>query len=244
MNKGFERLEWNTVKYIDCMDEMEGLPSLKDKSIDLCFTDPNFNVKIGNNKKCNGSMTIRSWAIKYKDNMNDNEYSEWCKSWFQQLKRVCERIVIHCGMRNIHRWCIIEKPRGFAFVWKRNSCSPGHISNFLTLSPLIFYGKVIKKLRSREIFDYPAKLGFLSDGKYIHPCPLNEAFLLDLLTQLEPKNVLDIFMGSGTTAEVCTKLGIPWVGYEINEVYSQDIIKRLENCKKEANQMILEEWIK
>lgn len=33
-------IEWNTVKYIDCMDLDEGLPSLPDKSIDLCFTDP------------------------------------------------------------------------------------------------------------------------------------------------------------------------------------------------------------
>ena len=39
------KMKWNTVKYIDCMDVEEGLPSLPEKSIDLCLTDFPYGVK-------------------------------------------------------------------------------------------------------------------------------------------------------------------------------------------------------
>ena len=51
--------------------------------------------------------------------------------------------------------------------------------------------------------------------------------------------MIDPFIGSGTTAEECIKLGIPYLGYEINKVYKQDIDLRLKGCKKEAQQIKL-----
>ena len=65
----------------------------------------------------------------------------------------------------------------------------------------------------------------------IHPCPKPFNVWFYLVEYLNPKSVLDPFLGSGTTAEVCTKLDIPWIGYEINEKYSNDINLRLKNCK-------------
>ncbi|MFW9972967.1 MAG: DNA methyltransferase [Candidatus Odinarchaeota archaeon] len=59
------------------------------------------------------------------------------------------------------------------------------------------------------------------------------------MSQLRPKSVLDRFMGSGTTAEVCTKLGIPWFRYEMNKNFKQDIETRLKNCVKEPQQINL-----
>ena len=50
-------------------------------------------------------------------------------------------------------------------------------------------------------------------------------------------------MGSGTTAEICTKLGIPWIGYEMNESYKQDIETRLKNCVKEPHQIKLFKYL-
>ncbi len=87
--------------------------------------------------------------------------------------------------------------------------------------------------------------GFLREKcNYIHPCPKDPKLWKYIIGNIKPKSVLDPFMGSGTTAEICTKLGIPWLGYEINEVYSQDINKRLKNCKKEPKQISLMECLK
>lgn len=66
----------------------------------------------------------------------------------------------------------------------------------------------------------------------IHPHPKPIALYDKILEELQPKSVIDPFIGSGTTAEACVKLGIKWLGYEIEEKYSHDINLRLENCKK------------
>ena len=94
------------------------------------------------------------------------------------------------------------------------------------------------------MFIYHSKNRFLREKKYIrHPCPLNEHFWFDLISQLKPKSVIDPFMGSGSTAEICTKLGIPWIGYEMNKCYRGDIEKRLKNCVKEPQQCDLLKYI-
>jgi DNA modification methylase len=43
--------------------------------------------------------------------------------------------------------------------------------------------------------------------------------------------VLDPFMGSGTVAGVCEKLGRLWVGCELNEAYAELVPKRIEEIK-------------
>ena len=68
-------IEWNQVKYIDCMDEKEGLPSLTDKSIDLCLTDPPWNVKY----KGGGPR-----QIKVKNKYKDDYKMKWNHSWLNE----------------------------------------------------------------------------------------------------------------------------------------------------------------
>ena len=46
---------------------------------------------------------------------------------------------------------------------------------------------------------------------------------------MKPVSVIDPFIGSGTTAEVCIKLGIPYIGYEINPIYKHDIDIRINS---------------
>ena len=52
-------------------------------------------------------------------------------------------------------------------------------------------------------------------------------------------NIIDSFLGSGTTAQVCEELGIPWHGYEISEDYIPDIKKRIkQGIKMHSNKKI------
>jgi len=210
------------------MDKEQGLPSLPDKCVDLCLTDPPFNI----------NYKAKFTELNYKDNKND--YKEWCEIWFNELKRICNGIILYVGQTEFI-WDSIELPNDRVYLFKPNSQSGRKKAYLRRVYPIYIYGKC-NKLKE-DYFNYWARNGFLREG-YLHPCPLIEDFWEDLITQLKPISVIDPFLGSGTTAEVCTKLGIKWLGYEINEVYSQDINKRLLNCKKEPQQIALERYIK
>ena len=63
--------ELNTCYYIDCMDKEQGLPSLPDKSFDLCLTDPPYNIKF---KGYCGYGGERKGVEYYQDNMSEVEH--------------------------------------------------------------------------------------------------------------------------------------------------------------------------
>lgn len=236
-------MKWNQIIYKDCMNEEDGLPTLEDKSIDLGITDPPWNVDYGDrglsfnskfNKKNREVLEFKGEA--YDDNRND--YDEWCNKWFNELLRICNGIIIYSGMKNLKMWINKKKYKGIAIHYVSNSRSNGFISYRTCIKPLIFFGKINRL--GNDFFDYWEKWGFKRDNKAkIHPCPLNYDFWYDLIKKIKPNTILDPFIGSGTTAEVCTKLGIPYIGYEINKVYKQDVDKRLRNVKKEPQQIKL-----
>ncbi|MDP2925206.1 MAG: DNA methyltransferase [Nanoarchaeota archaeon] len=62
---------------IICGDSLIELKKLSDESIDLIVTDPPFNI--GKNYG------------KYKDNLNKEEYIEWCKKWLIECIRVIKQ---------------------------------------------------------------------------------------------------------------------------------------------------------
>jgi len=199
-------IEWNKIYYIDCMDENKGLPSLPDKSIDLCLTDPPWGINLKKEEKIN-----------YKDNYN----FEWNKLWFDQILRICNGLVLIAGWNHHFDWICFKKPSYYPKYWYRyNTIS------IIKLEPVLFYGKIKNYNLMRQIFkiNYNSKI-LTNDFK--HPSPKYPPFFYYILDKLKPKSVIDPFIGSGTTAEVCLKLGIPYIGYEINPVYKQDMNLRL-----------------
>jgi DNA modification methylase len=65
--------------------------------------------------------------------------------------------------------------------------------------------------------------------KTAHPTPRNLDHVAGLVNYWseESDTVLDPFMGSGTTAVACKKLGRKFIGIEINEAYCEEAKKRL-----------------
>jgi DNA modification methylase len=68
-------------------------------------------------------------------------------------------------------------------------------------------------------------------GERIHPTQMPEALVERILkvTSKGDESVYDSFMGSGTTALVCQKYGLNWIGSELNPDNYEKSIKRLEN---------------
>lgn len=227
---------WNRVIYRDCMDPEYGLPSLPDKSIDLCLTDPPYNINF------KGAGNLKTKKIFYDDKMEDDEYIIWCDKWYKELKRTCNFIIISPGLNNLRSWYIRDNFK--LAIWYSPE-KQGHSKNskLSKIEPFLTFG--LKKpnwLYSNHFkFFKGGKHGFFNRDRCFlkHPCPKSFHLWFYLISCINPKSVIDPFIGSGTTAEVCTKLGIKWLGYELNEVYSQDINKRLKNCKKEPVQQYL-----
>ena len=213
-------MRWNEVIYADCMNEENGLPTLEDKSVDLCLTDPPYGV--------NYTDDLHIESIQYEDSFLGFE-------WLEEILRVCKGLIFTPGCNNLYNYIRYKiPPYLLRFAYYYNSYKLIHYDSLLAYGsvPRITAIKSVVKV-SRHKFD-----------GYSHPSPKSADLWRYILRKLKPKSVIDPFMGSGTTAEACTKLGIPWLGYEINEVYSQDINKRLRGCVREPQQIVLNSWLK
>ena len=59
--------KYGKVLFCDCMDQQYGLPSIAANSIDLCFTDPPYNI----------ASDSKNYASDVSKSMNDLKNSEW-----------------------------------------------------------------------------------------------------------------------------------------------------------------------
>lgn len=66
---------------IYCMDCIEGLKKIEDKSIDLVIVDPPYYKVMTKDHKGNSYEWDKQWD-------SFEHYLEWCKSWFIELKRI------------------------------------------------------------------------------------------------------------------------------------------------------------
>lgn len=238
------KIAWNQVIYADCMDEEKGLPTLPDNSVEYAITDIPFNIKYG---QCGFNRKGKTFKLRdkklYDDQMSDEDYMIWCKSWFKELKRIVEySVIIYCGgTQRMLNWVLnIERPYAILYLYVPNSNSPlgGNMTALTRIHPILVYRKPkcenIRELRKRfndDTFKYSSLWGFLSDHKYIHPCPLNYHFWKDLIKRFRPESVIDPFLGSGTTSQVCEELKVKWIGFEINREYQPDLQYRLKKVR-------------
>jgi DNA modification methylase len=96
--------------------------------------------------------------------------------------------------------------------------SPG-ISSFIGFNdwePHLVYGKP-----SKQMHDYFAATP--TPHNTGHPCPKPKKWAEWLVSHstLPDEIILDPFIGSGTTAEACIKLGRHFLGFDISEKYCQ-----------------------
>ena len=123
---------------------------------------------------------------------------------------------------------------------------PGEGNN----TPKIYEGKT-KKDRDENAFDIDAVFKYdianniwhiapVPPGQIDHPCPFPEEIPYRLIRLYSYQNdlVLDPFAGTGTTLKVAANLERRWVGYEINDVYINTALKRIEEPLSVRKQLI------
>jgi len=240
-------MEINKVYLGDCIEIMRSLP---DKSVDLVFADPPFNI-----------------GIKYdvhNDNMHFEDYYNWSEKWIKETYRLLKNngtIYIAIGDEFAAEINVILKKTGFYYrnwiIWyytfgqnqrKKFNRSHTHILYFTKdKERFTFNDKVIRVPSARQLI-YKDKranpLGKIPDdvwqfsrvcgtfkeriGK--HPCQMPED-LLELIIKTSSNIgdlVLDPFGGTGTTAAVVKRLKRKFITMEISKEYYDVILKRLD----------------
>ena len=219
-------------RFCDNMDEESGLPSLEDKSWDLCLTDPPYNLKF--NGARHGTKEIQkkrnSEKIWYFDNLPSQDYYDWCWIWSLECFNKSNLTLITPGYVNFNQW-ILQYPEVHFGIWTDLRANGGSsIASFRKFEPFLCFNFNIRKQHNRLKFAWLNIDEFFKTntyGDFVHPCPKNEQLWSRFIKELKLESIIDPFLGSGTTAEVCESLGIPWLGYELMEDYAPDIEKRI-----------------
>lgn len=241
------KMEVNKVYLGDCIKIMKALP---DKSVDLVFADPPFNI-----------------GIKYdvhNDNMSYEEYYIWSEKWIKETFRLLKNngtIYIAIGDEFVAEINMILKRTGFYFrnwiIWyytfgqsqrKKFNRAHTHILYFTkdkerftfdnknirvpSARQLIYKDKRANPLGKipDDVWQFSRVCGTFKERIGQHPCQMPED-LLELIIKTSSKEgdlVLDPFGGTGTTVAVAKKLKRHFVTMEISKEYYNLILKRLD----------------
>jgi len=246
-------MEVNMVYLGDCVEIMRRLP---DKSVDLIFADPPFNI-----------------GIKYdvhNDNMPYEEYYKWSEKWIKEAFRLLKdngTIYVAIGDEFAAEINLILKRTGFNFrnwiIWyytfgqnqrKKFNRAHTHILYFTKdKANFKFNDKDIRVPSARQliyndkranpigkipddVWQFSRVCGTFKERIEKHPCQMPED-LLELVIKASSNEgdlVLDPFGGTGTTAVVAKKLKRNFITIEISKDYHNIILKRLDNKIEET----------
>lgn len=215
-----------TLYHGDCREILPHLPIS-----DLILTDPPYGIFVGGSKGIVGGSKIVD-PTQY-------EIAEWDKTpidlaYFDILKARSKHQIIF-GYNYISD--ILPPTRGF-IVWDKK-VKNNWFDNFSDCE------------LAWTSFDVPARcfrhlwMGALRQteqgaGKRFHPTQKPVALMVWIVTNYAEAHhvICDPFMGSGSTAIACERLGMRWVGIEMSEKYCQVIVERLNSNEWTANKAL------
>ena len=242
-------------------NSLEILKTIPNKTFDLVFADPPYNLQIGKKLKRPDDSKVNGVNDKWDQFESFNDYDNFCKKWLKECKRVLKdngsiwvigtyhnifRLGYH--MQNIGFWILND------VIWKKNNPMPNFRgTRFTNAHETLIWASKNKK--SRYTFIYQSlkclndDLQMRSDwtlpicngserikknGKKVHSTQKPESLLHRILLASTNKDdfVFDPFLGTGTTAVVAKKLGRNYFGIEKEKKYFEAAKQRLEKTIK------------
>jgi modification methylase len=247
-------LPLDTILMGDCVAEMAKLP---DRSIDMIFADPPYNLQLGGDlhrpegSKVDAVMDL--W-----DRFDSFEaYDRFTRAWLEQARRILKddgTLWVIGSYHNIFRVGSALQDAGFwilnDIVWRKANPMPNFKGTRFTNAheTLIWCSKGEK---ARYTFNYRAMKGLNddvqmrsdwslpicsggerlkdADGHKTHPTQKPESLLYRvLLAASKPGDiVLDPFFGTGTTGAVARRLRRRWIGIERETKYVEAARERI-----------------
>ena len=250
---------WRVVRG-DCL---KVLPKLPDKSVDLIFADPPYNLQLENTLYRPNLTRVDAVEDSWDKFPSFAEYDSFCKQWLGECRRILKNdgaIWTIGTYHNIGRLTTIMQDMDFWLqndvVWHKTNPMPNFRGvRFTNATETLIWAKKSKKGRAvfnhktmkaendgkqmTSVWSFPICGGRerLRDaaGKKQHSTQKPEALLrrLILATSHRGDVVLDPFLGSGTTAAVARQLGRIGVGIERERRYVKIAVARIAAVQQE-----------
>ena len=244
------------INKIENGDSIEILKRIPDKSFDLVFADPPYNMQIGEKLTRPDDSKVDGVNDKWDQFSSFEHYDKFSKSWLKECKRILKdngsmwvigtyhnifRLGYH--MQNLNYWILND------VIWRKNNPMPNFKgTRFTNAHETLIWASKNKK--SRYTFNYQSlkclnddlqmrsdwilpicngKERLKKDGKKIHSTQKPEALLhrIILATTNKGDSIFDPFLGTGTTAVVAKKLGRKYFGVEKDKKYFQAAKQRI-----------------
>ena len=230
----------NKILNANCINELKKVP---EKSFDLIFADPPYNLQIGKKLKRPDNTEVNGVKDKWDQFKSFEEYDNFSKEWLTECKRVLKdngTIWVIGSYHNIFRLGYHIQNLGYWIlndvIWKKNNPMPNFRgTRFTNAHETLIWAS--KNKNSKYTFNYQSvkclndDLQMRSDwnlpicsgserikknGKKVHSTQKPESLLYRVLLASTNKGdfVFDPFLGTGTTAITAKKMGRNYFGIE------------------------------
>jgi modification methylase len=247
-------LPLDTILQGDCIAEMARLP---DKSVDMIFADPPYNLQLGGDLFRPEGSRVDAVDDEWDKFDSLTTYDNFTREWLDQARRVLKdngTIWVIGSYHNIFRVGALLQDADFWIlndvVWRKSNPMPNFRgTRFTNAHETLLW--CAKDEKARYTFNYRAMKALnddlqmrsdwllpicsggervkSDDGSKAHPTQKPEALLYRiLLACTKPGDVvLDPFFGTGTTGAVARRLGRRWIGIEREPAYVKVASERI-----------------
>ncbi len=252
---------FNTLIHGDSLKELKRIP---DKSFELIFADPPYNLQIGENLTRPDASKVKGVNDKWDQFKDFEHYDNFCKSWLVECRRILKdngsiwvigsyhnifRLGYH--LQNLNYWILND------VIWRKCNPMPNFRgTRFTNAHETLIWASKNKK--SKYTFNYQSlkclnddlqmrsdwtlpicngKERLKKNGKKIHSTQKPESLLhrIILATSNKGDTIFDPFLGTGTTAVVAKKLGRNFYGIEKDKKYFKAAQDRINKTKEIAD---------
>ena len=241
----------------DCLIELKKIP---DRTFDLVFADPPYNLQLKNKLTRPDNSEVNAVNDKWDQFESFKKYDEFTISWLKECKRILKKngaLWVIGSYHNIFRLGTTIQNLGFWIlndvIWNKNNPMPNFRgTRFTNAHETLIWSSKDKKskytfnyqslkclnddLQMRSDWTFPICSGkerLKKNGKKVHSTQKPEALLHRIILSTTNKDdvILDPFLGTGTTAVVAKKLGRKYFGIEKDKKYFKAANERINKAK-------------
>ncbi|WP_419798017.1 MAG: site-specific DNA-methyltransferase [Terasakiella sp.] len=264
--KTLQTLPLNQILQGDCIEMMNSLP---EKSVDLIFADPPYNLQLGGDLHRPNNTKVDACDDHWDQFDSFKAYDDFSKAWLKAARRILKddgTIWVIGSYHNIFRVGVTLQDLGYWMlndvIWRKTNPMPNFRGRRFTNAheTMIWCSKSEK---AKYNFNYEAMKAFNDDvqmrsdwllpicnggerlkddaGQKAHPTQKPESLLYRvIMASSKPGDVvLDPFFGTGTTGAVAKKLGRNFIGLERETDYIKVAEKRIKAIKGTVDTSLL-----
>lgn len=257
-------IQKDTILRGDCLEILKSLP---ERSVDLIFADPPYNMQTEGELLRTDGTSFHGVTDKWDKFNSLRDYDDFSKEWLTECRRVLKddgAIWVIGSFQNIFRLGYIMQDLGFWIlndvIWSKPNAVPNfggtrYQNSHETLlwcakskgSKYHFNYKTMKFLNGDKQMKSVWEIGICigserlkdENGNKVHSTQKPERLLYNVILSSTQKGdvVLDPFFGTGTTGAVAKRLGRHYIGIEREELYIRAAARRINSVQLEISEL-------